>query len=536
MSTTTTQAADVEIDRPYHHFLAQTITQFATLVGARDGGPLFHAVIPGANLWALYLAKIPEEVRQHHTCNACRHFVERFGNLVQVRADGSLSTPIWNEDFAPEELHDAVQAIRELLEGGMVDGQFIHSKTILGVPEAGGFRHLSLMMPPHLLNRSRVLSDDQAMAEKLEDYKTLQFALAEFKVPYLEDAVRILRADAVDRAGKFLEHAEWLLALKKRQLDRTIRDHRKISLLWLDVAKAPAGWCKPRAQMIGSLLEDLAVGMSFDQVKSRWNAKMAPLQYQRPQEPPKAGAILQAEKLVEQMGLAPAFARRFATLDDLETLWKPIPTKENAAPAPGLFSKVKPKGVAPRKELDVPPQTMTWAKFAKNVLPTAHGIELFVPVHANFTALLTAAFADAPPLIQWDKEDKRNPVSWYLYSGGSLSSRWGLSSSTWVEVPAIIDVPANWNGGKSSYEGVMLILDGAHDKTHKGSALFPEIIRSELHGVRAVIESYSKENDLIPNVGEPAAGLWIGTNTQKIHLRARGEDGAWMKYNIDRLD
>jgi hypothetical protein len=71
--------------------------------------------------------------------------------------------------------------------------------------------------------------------------------------------------------------------------------------------------------MIGTLLEDIHVGLPFDDFKAKFAAKMHPLQYQRPQAAPKVGAIAQAEKLVEQLGIVRSLKRRFARLDDLDS-------------------------------------------------------------------------------------------------------------------------------------------------------------------------------------------------------------------------
>ena len=39
--------------------------------------------------------------------------------------------------------------------------------------------------------------------------------------------------------------------------------------------------------------------------------------------------------------------------------------------------------------------------------------------------------------------------------------------------------------------GVLFVLAGARESRQDGSALFPEILKSEFHGIRSVIEAYS---------------------------------------------
>jgi hypothetical protein len=83
---------------------------------------------------------------------------------------------------------------------------------------------------------------------------------------------------------------------------------------------------------------------------------------------------------------------------------------------------------------------------------------------------------------------------------------------------------------------VVVILDGALDTRDPGAALFPETIRQELHGVRAVIEAYSKRATLGPPGGPAACGLDLrkGANMDS-HLRVTSATGK-TDYRIDRWD
>ena len=71
------------------------------------------------------------------------------------------------------------------------------------------------------------------------------------------------------------------------------------------VAAAPEGFCHPRSAVTASLLEDIAAGMPFDSVRDRFNVKVGPLAYQRPQAPPSEGNIKAAEALVEKISQGP---------------------------------------------------------------------------------------------------------------------------------------------------------------------------------------------------------------------------------------
>jgi hypothetical protein len=214
--------------------------------------------------------------------------------------------------------------------------------------------------------------------------------------------------------------------------------------------------------------------------------------------------------------------RRFARLDECETVW--LPKGEQPSDASGVFGHLKPKdaGVGVRP-VDLPWVTMTWAKFSATVLPGAEAIELNVPNHGNFTAILTAEHGDAPLIFQW-----AHPISSYVYNGGSPASRWRLSAG-WTKVTGIVPHPIH-------ADAVIAVLAGACDtNTGQGNALFPETLKTELHAIRSTIEAYSKSAVISGREEASACGHVLSKGPIGVHLRVRS-DGAWASYFIDRWD
>jgi hypothetical protein len=318
--------------------------------------------------------------------------------------------------------------------------------------------------------------------------------------------------------------------------DAALGSGRRKNVVWRAIAKAPAGFCHPRSSMIGTLLEDIEAGMEFSEVSRRFAAKMAPTQYQRPQAAPTAGAIEAAEKLIAQLGAAGSLARRYARLDEVQALWKPAQAK-GAAPDGMVFAGLKAKGSAPPPTMAIPAQTMTWAKFAAEVLPTAEKIELRAPAIGPYTAFVTAVNADAPPILQWDNDSARNPVSWYLYSHGASAVQFGLIENAWVKVNAVCLKPSMWNGGMEHQGvGIVLILDAAKDTYNPGAALFPEILKAEFHGARSVIEAYSREKRL-EGAGDQSASGYMLSKGQAWGVVVRVSSGSSVcEYKLDRWD
>ena len=182
---------------------------------------------------------------------------------------------------------------------------------------------------------------------------------------------------------------------------------------------------------------------------------------------------------------------------------------------------------------------MTWVKFAATVLPTLESLELWVGEGADqYVALVTAVHTDAPPILQWDRVDHRNPVSWYVYVNGSLPASWGLKPGRYHKVSAVALKPNLWGPTPLLHqgEGVVLVIDGARDSQNASLAIFPETLRSELHPVRATVEAFSKATKLVGAVEASANGLLLSKGlTWNAQLRVSWS-GSQQTYRLDRWD
>lgn len=489
------------------------------------------------SLFDLYLDSLPDH-RQFHTCHCCRRFIVDYGSLVTLDDRGVPSPAIWNADDAPQFYAPAVNAMANMIRKARVTGVFLSTASVYGNPVTGEWTHFAVSPLRSIVYRGQALTAGQAAAEKLEDYRNIQRALAEFTLPMLTEAMRVLESDALYRAEKVIGPARWLRDLHVAR--EGLRGTAKDNVTWKAIATAPAGFCHPRSSMIGTLLEDIAAGMDFDAVSKRFANKMHPLQYQRPQAAPAAGNIAAAEKLVEKLGIARSLERRFARLEEVESIWRPTATQEPSNASGGVFSHLKAKGAAPASNLTLPSKTMTWAKFAGSVLPTAQEIQFQCPQYGGYVGLLTAVHVDAPPILQWDSLERRNPVSWYVYHNGSSAGQWGLVGGAFIDVTAVTLNPAKWGPNSESFthqgDGIVILLKGAADTNDDGNCLFPETLKSELHGARAVIESYARTAKRLGKEDASACGVVFPKN-QAWNARLRVlSAGSWSEYLIDRFD
>lgn len=533
MNVSTTSSLDTEGD-DYQHLVASARSAI--------GSPLFTTNAEG--LYDVFLSTLPVSRRQHHQCRACRRFVDRFGSLVTISPDGTWEPLLWSRELSF--FQETCRALHLRVSGARVTGVFLSSKPVWGLASNTSrksgleWHHLHVRPTGEMVRRgSPIKTDAQAMAEKREDHGMLCRGLAEFSLETVRQAHTLLTTGAIYRSEKCIGVAKWLLDLH-HALSQTKHKVFRDNIIWRAVATAPPGFCHVRSTMISTLLEDLAAAKPFEDIKRSFDAKMSPLEYQRPQAAPTDGQLAAAEAVVFKLASAGSLARRYATLEEVlpHAIWTPKGPKPKES-AESVFGHLKSKSNAP--SIDVPAQPMTWDKFSWTVLPTADRVELLVTHdHGPYFAFVTATHSDAPPILQWDNEGKRNPVSWYLYASGSVGSWWGLIEGQFHDVTAITLQPSGWTSEASHQsDGAYLIVRGAHDtySERAGLALFPEILKNDYRAIRAAIEAYSQSRTLDGKESATACGLAIqksaGTWNQTVRVTVAG---ARVLYRLDRWD
>lgn len=499
---------------------------------------LFYTSAPG--LFDLFLEGLPPERRQHYRCNACRHFVERYGTLVSVDPDGKTHSVLWDHTAVPSFFHMSVSAMKAAVESSAITGVLVTDRGdphTWGQPITGDWRHMAVIMPVELavrlVNKNPTLNAAQVMAEKRQEHGMLRRGLADFGIETVRKAKAILETDALYRAEKCLGVASWLLNIHEvmsKERNRVLRDNQ----VWVAVAGAPPGWCHVRTTMIGTLLEDLAIGMPIDQVTARFKDKMNPLQYQRPTAEVSDGQIAAAEKTIATLKSAGALARRFARLEDLQLLWRPAVPVEKPLQE-GVFGHLRKDQKNGPIDAGTPPQKMTWSKFSREVLPKAEKIEFLVPgLLANYLAFVTAVNPDAPFMLQWD-----NHVSHYVCVSGSRGSRWNLQERTHVEVTGVALAEHMWGALQLDHHkrSVTFILKGALDLDYRvGGGMFPETMRAEYHGIRKVLERHFTQAPIEGKDESTACGICLPDGGEWAHTFRVTAEGVRREYLLDRWD
>lgn len=542
-TTSTITSSTPPVDSDFDQLLCEPVRKRFTAMGPRalfTTGPLSYD---------LFLEALPAELRQQHNCRACRSFVEHFGGLVHLAPDGTAHSPFWDESNVPETFAPAIRTLRVETQRREIVGVFYVSEPVLGTspddaPFGNPWRHFHVKVPEWMRwseqrQRETGMTAGQAMAQRREEAGMLQRALADYTPATVALAISLLGADSLYRGEKVLGVARWFGELQQRLASVANRRHRD-GLIWAAVASAPIGYAHVRSSMIGTLLDDLAAGLPVDEVRHKFAAKMHPLQYQRPTAPPSAGNIREAEKVIAQHAAAGSLARRFAKLEDLRPLWIPRAAVDTskATGRMSVFGHLVKPPASKVSDIDATHMPMTWEKFARVVLSSSpEAVDIHVPTKGNFGALITAVHPTAPPMLQWDREDDRNPLSWYVYYGGSHASAWHLSIG-WQPLTAITLQPNMYRaGGEHHGTGVFFVIKGAQDTQHRaGGGMFVESMRSEFHHIRSTLEAFFKAAPIEGRADATACGL-IAQKSGPWDVRLRVTAGnVRTTYKLDRWD
>jgi hypothetical protein len=184
-------------DRDWAILMARVQTAYPRAV-VRGNGHMFQT--DASDLLRTFLFHIPADEKQIHNCRTCRRFFEAYGGLVTIDENGETQPVFWEADQVPEFYRASVAAVAGYVTHAHVTGVFLSEDLIWGIPEHGGWSHLAVLRHSEHVFDHLTLTAAQAMAEKAENFKNVNRTLVEFQPPVLKEALRILEADAVNRA------------------------------------------------------------------------------------------------------------------------------------------------------------------------------------------------------------------------------------------------------------------------------------------------------------------------------------------------
>jgi hypothetical protein len=559
----TTDLAATKAVHPYLTIVNSTQLCASTIEQTHPTRTFFLADVPKNALFDAYLKSFPEEERQHHNCTCCRKFLNKVGQMVYIddQDDYKLKSVLWDSDFVGDAyFKDGIEAMRQIVEKAPIkNAMFSNNNGVYGKKEDGGFNHFFYQSAGYnILHVTRSLNRGIIR----EKFAMMKLAVESFKIETISAAVSIFKLDPrlvmyptmLKVLTEFLILAEAVNATKnQRKID---------ALIWNAVVNGMAGMIHIRSTTLGEFLfntqhdDHTAPKPDTDVAIAKFIAMTNADVYMRPTTAPSDGNKEQAEKIIEELGLADSLKRRHAHFSEIQKFfWKPseVEVKEPEPVKRGVFAAIVSKEDKEKAAL-APEQTvtdvnnMTWSLFKSKYLPNVAKFELLFrsTTRYGFGSFATEEIAGSKPILRWDKKDNRNPINGWSVRGGAPAGPvlnindpiFDCNATKWVTVRGIVHEPQTWNGAMDYQSlGELVILEGGSLDAPQ-SCLFPEIVLSELHPVRKTIEAYSSQNPLSTpeNLDQAVFVFFAIGGIPQMPFRATLKDGGIIAGQFDRYE
>lgn len=412
----------------------QKTIQFSTIQSAlakqfkaMSAKRLFATAVDGTALWDKYLASFPDgsnpiyKARTEHDCSCCRHFIKNIGGVVNI-TDGKIVT-LW--DFKVDgPYQEVVDAMAEYVRGHAIDNVYLHYERMVGTAKSNqlledkktvkSWDHYYVNLPD-----SAVVKKDQIGPQSGEfraTHDVMKRGLEEILPSAVETVLELIAQNSLYRGE------EQKFALEEfRKLRRVVLQSANVAttldlFTWERMDSVPQFVSRIRNTAIGTLLTDLSDNMDLEDAVKAFESKVAPTNYKRPTALVTKAMIANAQKTVDELGLATALERRYATLDDI-TVANVLFADRETKKAMNVFDDLA-AGVAVDVKKLGKVEEVSIADFIAKILPTAKTVEaLFENRHSgNMVSLVAPVDPTAKHLFKWP-----NGFSW-SYQGDLADS------------------------------------------------------------------------------------------------------------------
>lgn len=499
--------------------------------------------------------------RQEHSCACCRHWLQKYADLVFIDSEGKTISAFWNpDDITIPEYVGPVWRMKEKAETSLVTSAWVGGQDTIGIEEAGGFNHFYFDIPRFFTGRVGKVSESgtgKAMNELAADYHCLKRALEEYSMPVLELAAAVTNAPGVfENPAALGKRSQFLLEVAQKANSIKHFFHRQNYIL-LRATTAPAGWARPTNNILGEFLDHLRIAVenaqdgevNIQQAIQSVNKLLDPLRYRRTQEEAvRKGQIDRAEKIMKELGFNEPLSFTMAKLSDIPVkIWEPRLDKEKEDVSTETFSMFDTlrKNVEEKERPTITTSAaageMTFVRFMEVVLPRTLSMKVLTAAgRMNIRYYFKMVNENTPGIWAHDTVDEdRLPIASFLYAEGSLPEEISLPRHAWVDVVAIIPHQSQMKPGRvyNPMELYTLVLKDAVAVTLPNVPLFPSELRRELREVDNVIEALGKGLPL-SECGEGAViGLDIVKGLKAPAIYVEVFDGVVRtKYKIDRYE
>lgn len=402
-------------------------------------GKLFRSTVTGPQLWDAYLKGFGEDPifrdpqSSVHNCNQCRHFFNRYGNIVAVDDDNRIMTMF---DTAPDEYKESFRLMSELLKNAPIQEVFVETYQYLynaiyehcskaadtfalnldhnvkrytkeeaemyGVVKAGEtrtFSHFSVRLPKQFVDFSMKSVSETAGASR-EDKAVFKRALDEIPADTLRLVLDLISQGSLLNGDTFKTKVQSFLELADEYA--VVPTEQRDNWCWVKSYKNPIA--RFRNELIGTLCVELAEGKELNAACQAFNKRVDPANYMKAKAPITQRMIDNAKEFIAENGYEESFTRRCATMEDIRVCdILHANAGDGTVKAVSILDGIKPTSTRhKRSEFDAV-EEVPIDKFMRDILPGCTSVEVFLQNshERNFVTLTTPVNKGSKPIFKW---------------------------------------------------------------------------------------------------------------------------------------
>ena len=358
-------------------------------------------------LWSVYLNSFAEgtnniyKVNKEYDCHCCRHFINRFGGVVTIK--NGIVNSIW--DFTIAGIFEpVVKAMSDYVKTKAIRGVCLKSENIIGVPKSLQriektvlrWEHLNLTIP------NKFVINKKNIGEKIGEYSGLkevfEGGLQKITMDSLLTVLELIEQGSLYKGNEWKNNILQFITLKNEY--DLCNDKQKELFAWEKIGNINPIILKLKNHSMGVLLLDISNDMDLDEAVRKYEAIVAPENYQRPKEIFTKQMLEKAKNKIQEMGFLDSLDRRFATANDI-TVNNILFQNKDIIKVDDFFQEMeKEVAVNPKKFSKV--EEISIDNFIEKVLPTTTNIEVLMENKLqNNLMSLTTAVNNCKSIFKW---------------------------------------------------------------------------------------------------------------------------------------
>lgn len=411
--------------------------QFAKMCAT---GKLFRSKVSGDQIWQAYMQGFGEDpifrdpASSVHNCNQCKHFFQRYGNIVAIAEDNSIMT-MYDGD-ANDEYRQSFANMRNLLISAPIENVFVETFDYLynavyerctkessmfalnldhtvkrytkeeaekfGVVkpnEIRTFNHFCVRLPKEFVDMS-YNTVEKIQARFRDDKNVFKDGLDKIPVDTLQLVLDLINQGSLLNGDTYKFKVEDFLRMARKYAELSAAE--KDNWCWVFSCNYPFARFKNEA--IGKLCLELAEGKDINAACLDFNKRVDPANYMKATAPITKQMIDKAKSFIAEKGYEESFTRRCATMEDIRVCDILHANAGDGSVKPvSILDGIKPTSTRHKRSEFDGVEVVSIEKFMKDILPGCTSVEVFLlnSHENNFVTLTTPVKKDSKPIFKW---------------------------------------------------------------------------------------------------------------------------------------